>query len=270
MLHAATEADLTAQNKVFSIALDTALPLMQLQYIGDLTYGNYSFADTNDLTLFADDTDGATTTVLTIATDAGGYDTMGEVVDGVNATGVFRAFLIGGDRADTSTAMFADVANETCKLANGVTLFSNPDTDTAILGFAFTNQKFIYRPTGGWATFEKGWTKDVNCINSLKMLSATLTIAAHANVRLYSCDDENKTTGVLLWSQDLASTVEELHGDTNPNDIFVSGIRGHRLCIKFVALTAADNLTGFVIRSLGQTKDVAGGQVPSSNYTGCV
>ena len=270
MLHAATEADLTAQNKVFSIALDTALPLMQLQYIGNLTYGNYEFADTNDLVLFADDTDGATTTILTIATDGASYNSMGEVVDAVNATGIFRAFLIGGNRADVSTAMFADVSNETCKLKHGVTLFSNPDTQAAILGFAFTNQKFLYRPTGGWATFDKGWTKDTNCINSLKMLSATLTIAAHANVRLYSCDDENKAAAVLLWSQDLASTVEELHGNTNPNDIFVSGIRGHRLCIKFVALTDTDDLTGCVIRSLGHTKDVAGGQVPSSNYTGCV
>jgi len=264
------ESNLQARDKVFSIALDTQLPLMQLQYIGDKIYGNYEFADTNDLVLFADDTDGATTTILTIATDGASYNSMGEVVDAVNATGVFRAFLIGAKRADVSTAMFADVSNETCKLKNGVTLFSNPDTTAAILGFAFTNQKFIYRPSGGWDTFEKGWTKDTNCINSLKMLSATLTIAAHANVRFYQCDDENKAAAVLLWSQDLASTVEELHGDTVPDDVFVSCSRGNRFLVQFIQLTTSDDLTGCVIRCLGHTEDVAAGLVHDSNYAGCV
>ncbi len=260
---------LQERNKVFSIALDTALPLMQIQYVGPLLFGAYEFSDTNDIVLKADDTDGDTTTVLTITTDAT-YTTMGKVVDAVNATGVFRAFLIGAKRADTSTAKFADVANTTCRTDNGATMFANPDTDTAILGFAFTNQKFTYRPNGGWDTFTKGWTKDVNCINSLKMLSATLTIAAHANVRIYQCNDEDKAAALLLWSQDLASTVEELHGDTVPEEIFISCSRGNRLLIQFVALTASDNLTGCVIRCLGHTEDVAAGLVPDSNYTGCV
>lgn len=266
----AAEAALQARDKVFSISLDTQLPLLQLQYVGDKLYGAYEFSDTNDLVLKADDTDGDTTTVLTIATDGGSYDTMGEVEDAINATGVFRCFLIGAKRADTSTAKFADVSNETCRTENGVTLFANPDTDAAILGFAFTNQKFLYRPNGGWETFDKGWTKDTNCINSLKMLSATLTIAAHANVRIYQVNDDEKAAAVLLWSQDLASTVEELHGDTVPDEIFISASRGHRMLIQFVALTASDNLTGCVIRAIGHTEPIDGSRVDDSNYTGCV
>lgn len=263
-------SNLQERDKIFSISLDTQLPMIQLQYIGNKTYGNYEVANTNDLVLFADDTNGSTTTILTIATDNGSYNTYGEVVDSINATGIFRAFLIGANRGDLSTAMLALVSNETCKLTHGVTLFANPDTDAAILGFGITNQKFIYRPNGGWDTFDKGWTKDINCINSIKMLSATLTIAAHANVRIYQADDIGKNTGVLLWSQDLASTVEELHGDTIPDEIFISGSRGFRLLVQFVALTASDNLTGCVIRNIGHTKDVADGLVPDSNYTGSV
>lgn len=263
------EATLTGRNKVFSVSLDTQLPALQLQYVGNLTYAKFKVV-TTVLTLYADDTNGTTTAVLTADTNAAGYDTFGELVDAINATGVFRAFLIGANRSDDADAMLDVIAATSCKTTNGVTLFFEQDTSAQIFGFGITNQKFLYRPTLGWATHKKGWTRDINCINSLKMLSAVITITAHANVRIYQADDENKVNGVLLWSQDLASTVEELHGDTVPEDIFISGSRGFRLLVQFVALTAGDDFTGAVIKCIGHTKDVAGGQVPDSNYTGSV
>ncbi len=269
MGHSCSGANLQERDKIFSISAITGMPAFQLQYVGDKDYGNYKVV-TTVLTLYADDTDGATTAVLTADTNAAGYDTFGELVDAINATGVFRAFLIGANRSDDSDNMLDAIANVTCKTTNGKTIFFEQVTTSQIYGFGITNQKFIYRPTGGWATFEKGWTKDINCINSIKMLSATLTITAHANVRIYQADDENKVNGVLLWSQDLASTVEELHGNTIPDEIFISSSRGFRLLVQFAALTSTDDFTAAVIKNIGHTKDVADGQVPDSNYTGSV
>ncbi len=262
-------SNLQERDKIFSISAVTQLPACQIQYVGDKDYGNFAVV-TTVLTLFADDTNGATTAVLVADTNAAGYDTFGELEDAVNATGVFRMFLIGANRSDDSDNMLDAIANTTCRLEHGKTIFFEQDTTAQIFGFGITNQKFIYRPTGGWDTFDKGWTKDTNCINSIKMLSATLTITNHANVRIYQADDVNKVNGVLLWSQDLASTVEELHGNTVPDDIFISGSRGFRLLVQFVALTTSDDFSGAVIKNIGHTRDVADGLVPDSNYTGSV
>lgn len=263
-------ANLQERDKIFSISAITGMPALQIQYVGALAYGNYKVV-TTVLTLYADDTDGATTAVLTADTNAAGYDTFGELVDAINATGVFRAFLIGANRSDDSDAMLDAIANVTCKTTNGKTLYFEQTTTSQIYGMAITNQKFTYRPIGGWDTHDKGWTKDINCINSLKMLDATFTLIDGGAINIYAADDEGKNNGVLVWSDAFATTVQELHGNTVPDDVFVATSRGMRLVIQFPAVTTvASDFTAAAVRIIGHTKDVADGLVPDSNYTGSV
>lgn len=264
------EAALTARNKIISIAAETAMPAIQIQYIGDKDYGFAGVVDTNDLVLYADDTNGTTTLVATIATD-GTPNTMGKVVDAVNATGVFRAFLIGSKRDDLSTAMLVAVAAATCRTTHGITLFYGLAVSAQVFGFGITNQKFLYRPNGGWETFDKGWTKDTNAINSIKALTLTVgTASGNGLWYIYANDDENKQDGVLIHSDAFVDATEESHGQTVPDEIHWSCPRGHRMSVQFLCTTAGSDYDAAVIHCTGHTQDVAGGRVPDANYTGCV
>lgn len=265
------QSGLTARNKIISISAITAMPALQIQYIGDKDYGFAGVVDTNDVVLYADDTDGTTTLVATLATDNSDYNTMGKVVDAINATGVFRAYLVGCKRDDLSTAMLVAVAAATCKTDHGITLYFGVAVSGQIYGFGITNQKFLYRPTGGWATFNKGWTKDINAINSIKNLDLTMTTAAGDGTWfIYANDDENKQDGVLIHSEAFTTTTQETHGLTVPNEIHWEAYRGARISVQFLCTTAGSDWTGVAIIATGHTKDVVGGQVPDANYTGCV
>lgn len=266
----ATEAALTARNKIISISAVTAMPAIQIQYIGALDYGNYKVVS-DTLTLSADGTDGDTTVVKAIDTNNSSFNDFGEVVDAINATGVFRAFLVGPRRNDLSTTMLDAIASATCKTKHGVTLFFEQATSAQVYGFAITNQKFLYRPTGGWATFDKGWIKDINAINSIKNLDLTMTTAAGDGTWfIYANDDENKQDGVLIHSEAFTTTTQETHGLTVPNEIHWEAYRGARISVQFLCTTAGSDWTGVAIIATGHTKDVCGGQVPDANYTGCV
>ena len=273
MLHNVCEADVTALDKIINIssAAGLGMPLAQLQYIGDKDYGNFAVVGTT-LTLFADDTDGATTTVLVADTNAAGYDTFGELVDAVRATGVFRMILHGCLRAQDSDAMFVPIANTTCKTTNGITLLADAGTASQVQGYAITNEKFVSRPsTGNFST--EGWTRDRNCINSIKYQA--LTIGNGAGTMTYSYrkdgyDNNFDDAEGTIFTEAFADDTAETHGATDPADIWLSAPKGCALVVTFAITTGANDFDNIAHNVIGHTKDVLGGQVPSDNWTGCV
>jgi len=275
MLNKFAEGELTLRKKVVAISAADKFPMIQIQYIGALAFGNYAVVGTT-LTLFADDTDGATTTVLVADTNAAGYDTWAELRDAINATGVFRCFLIGAQAAADSDAFLVPIANASCRTENGVTLFFD-DSVTATAcdaGLAITNQKFTSRPTGGMVDQRVGRTYDhigphnTLCENTIDYIDFTLTCVGDGVIEIYSVDDLTDTE-TLLWSNAWVTATREYHGDSEPEAMFLKGLPGQRLLMHVDRTTAATDITSPSIIVHGSTKDITGGEVPGANYTGC-
>lgn len=265
------EGQLTKRRKAVSITNDTYIPAIQMQAIGSETYIKAVVSGTT-LTIYADDTDGATTAVLTADMSAAGYDTWAELLAAINATGKVRAFLIGAMPSETTDLVA--VASQSLKTENGVTFYYDPDHEMEP-GFCITNNKFIGRPTGGLSDMRVGWTKDKGgsyntvCRNVLDFLHFNVTSVGDGTIKIYSVDDENAVE-TLLWSNAYTSATAEEHGATDPVDPFLEAIEGQRLVVKISRTTVANDITAIDIQALGSTLDVCGGDVPGANYTGCV
>jgi len=264
--------------KVFNLSGVTAFPALQIQYIGPYKYAKLAVASGGDMTITADDTDGATTTYATIdlSTPGTNADTFGELKDLINSYDYLRCFLIGvkndqgtDDKLDTLTAT-------SITGANGLTVYCDEaKTSNTDQGFAITNQKFLFRPvmTGEFDPLKKyaGWVTDKGCINTLDYLGITITNTSDGVTEIYTCDDRPGVNTVTeLWEDGYTTATAEAHGGTSPDtpvSPFIASKEGQRLLIWFDAAAA---ITAGVINAVGSTIHQAGGLVVGGNYTGCV
>ncbi len=254
--------------KIVSFALDTKFPLMQIQYIGALDYGTVTVNATSDIILKADDTDGDTTTVLTCDVSETPHNTWAKVRDAINATGVFRCFLIGAVPSETSSPFALAAAVTSCRTDNGLTIFYDPDALDGLLGVAITNNKFVHRPTGGISDQLIGWVTDKLVENAMKWWDITITVTGNGVLDVYSIDDTDDTE-LLILSDGFTSATQDLLGTTNPNDVHIQANRGCRLVVRMNRITAAEDVTAAYVQVVGQSKHVTGGRVVGANYTGC-
>jgi hypothetical protein len=260
--------ELLKRQKVCNITATTAFPAMQIQYVGSCLFAKITVAAGGDITIHADDVDGATTTYCTIdlSTPAAAVDTYGELEDVINGYEDLRCFLIGVLPSQSTDNTLDTLASTSIRTTNGLTLYS----DEALLdvGFAITNRKFTSRPSGGWATKDAGWVKDDLCVNSLHYLSMAVTAAGTGNIEVYGVSEDGDTT-VLLWDNAIADAtggVTEEHGATpTPDTVFVAAPRGHRLVVWFDMVAA---ITAIALNAVGYTKHLTGEEVPDANYTG--
>lgn len=264
------------RTKVFALSDVTKFPLLQIQYIGKALFSTVVIdAATGDFTIAADDIDGETTNILTIDTDAAAYDTMGEVVDRINQGHAdLRAFLIGTSRDIASDNKFDTLAAASIRTTNGLTLFADEAAAPLDQGFAITNNKFTYRPSGGWNTKISGWVTDENVVNMLNYITLNIGVnTGSGNLEIYSCDDINKVNApTLLWDNPFVDDTEESHGTLSSttlveqiSDPFIVGLQGQRLLVYFDNSVAIDVAN---VRAIGTTRHLTGGITPAANYTG--
>ena len=263
------------RTKVFALSDVTKFPLLQIQYIGSALFSTVAIdAGTGDFTIAADDIDGETTNILTIDTDNAAFNTMGEVVDRINQGHAdLRAFLIGVPRDLASDDKFDTLAATSIRTINGLTLFADEAAVPLDQGLAITNNKFVYRPSGGWNTKTSGWTTDENVVNMINYMTINITAVGDSNIEVYACDDINKVdAGTLLWDNVTVTATEETHGAISSttlveqiSDPFIVGLQGQRLLIFFDNAAAASAAN---IRIIGTTRHLTGGVTPAANYTG--
>lgn len=264
--------------KAVSITDVTKFPALQLQYIGPYQYAKCTVAAGGDMTIKADDTDGATTTYASIdlSTPGTNADTFGELKDLINSYDYLRCYLI-GVKPDQSTDNKLDTLTATSITGdNGLTVYCDEATSSNTdQGFAITNQKFLYRPvmTGEFDPKKKyaGWVTDKGCINTLDYLGITLTNTSSGVTEIYTCDDSPGVNGVTeLWEDAYVTATAEAHGGTSPDtpvSPFIASVEGQRLLVWFDAAAA---ITGVALTASGSTIHQGGGLVAKANYTGCV
>lgn len=262
-----------ARQKIVNITDVTKFPALQIQYVGSKAYSKITVAAGGDITIHADDTDGATDVYATfdLSTPAAGLDTFGELADAINAYADLRCFLIGALPSQGTDDKLDTLSATSIRTNNGLTLyFDEAKSGNLDVGFAITNQKFTNRQTGGFSTKQKGWTKDKYCVNSLNYLYAAVTAAGVGNIEVYAIDDSNGSV-VNIWNNaiaDATSGVTEEHGTTDhPDAPFLKAPQGHRIVVWLdmaAAITAIDLLVH------GYTESILDAEVPGDNYTGCV
>lgn len=268
MLNKYEEGKLTQLQKLVSITAATAFPMLQVQHCGPELYAKVTVESDGNVVLVADDVDGATTTVLTADVSAAGYDTYGELVDAINATGVFRAYLIGALRSQSCNDTLAALSATSCRTDNGLTLYLDATVTAGVAGFAITNDKFIGRPSGGFTTQAKQRSGNELVENRLHYLDFLVTAAGNGTINVYSCDDVAGTE-TLMWSNAFASATAEQHGSTDPVDDFLMANLGCRLVVQAAKTTGTDDYTSPSITAIGSSKHIVGGDVRGGNYTGC-
>ena len=269
------------RTKAFATAGVTTWPAMQIQYIGTSAFGGVAIASGGDMTLTADDVDGITTVHSTAGIDGAGakvttgvidlstphasVDTFGELNDYINALPDFRSFLIGVLPSQLTNNKLA--ALSACATGyNGPTLFADAAVVALDQGFAFTNDKFLYRPKQSGVARDSGRTTNELCTNGLQFLHVNLTAVGDSNIEIYAIDDDLKTE-VLLWDNATATAVAEEHGATAPETGFIQAPEGKKLLVYFdnaAANSAAD------VHAIGFTRHRLGGNVPGANYTGII
>ena len=149
MLNKFLSGEYTKLLKIFSLTVITKFPVLQLQYVGAKTYSSIAVAAGGDMTFYASDTSltatvdpnvgwaaGAATTdgVIDLSTPNANVDTMGELVDLINAYADYRAYLI-GVLWDTPTDNIFDTLSATSIATdNGLTLYLDEDSAAAVGG----------------------------------------------------------------------------------------------------------------------------------------
>lgn len=261
------QGQLLERTKIVNFAYN-AHAAMQIQYVGPKLYSTITVAAGGDITIYADDTDGATTSYFTadLSTPAAARDTFGELAAEINADPYLRCFLIGEIPSASTDNRLAAVTNGNIATANGLTLLGDPAVSGYIVGFAVTNEKFTSRPTGGHATKSVGWVKNDNCVNSLCYLNFTLTTVGDGTYQVYSVDGTTVNTLIPATAFSTA-TLKEVGVSPTPDTVYVAAARGERLV---VTMDGAAAITAGNVYAIGKTKHLFGQVVPASNYTGSV
>jgi len=259
-----------AAQKVVNISAVTAFPAMVLQYIGDEPYAKVAVdAATGDVTVTADAVDGATTAYATFDVSGAALNTFGELADAINAKSDLRCYLVGARRAQSCDNILDTLAATSIATTNGLTLYFDEEGTGNVTGFAITNEKFVSRPTTGFAGKKIGWQSrnNENVINTLNYMELTLTDGAGGVTYIYSINDKNDTVATL-YSDAYATATKEVKGDTpRPNDIWIAGNLHNRLVVQFDAGAA---LTAAVVNAFGSSRHIFNGDVQGANYTGCI
>lgn len=278
----------TRTRKKFTITAVTTWAAMQIQYVGDKDFATVEVEAAGDMLFKADDTNGTTTVdpdigidnsgdptalgVVDLSTPHASMNTFGELERHINSMANWRCFLIGVLRDQNTDNKLDTRAAVSIRTDNGVTLFVDEETSGNLdQGFAITNQKFTYRPSGGYSTKDRGFVKDLLCYNSIEYMKLYITAIGDSNIEVYSIDDNNPNSvsaaGILLWENALVTATVTKFGDSIPVEKFLESHRGHRLLVFFVC--AAAN-TAATLDVLGVTRHATNGLVPNNNYTGLI
>lgn len=156
-----------------------------------------------------------------ITTSGGDYDTIGELVDYINSTQAWRAYIVGALRTDGCETLLAKSAT-TCFVDNGLSFYWDNDagfTESAV----FSGEKFVNMGKNGHVT-------ETNCLNFLLGVSLNLDMASAGTLKVYSATQ--RSDGTVLWSAALADATLTEKGYTEPNGVWLQSTIGQRLIVR--------------------------------------
>ncbi len=156
------------------------------------------------------------------------YTTMGMVLDAINGTRAWRAYLQGALRQDSPVFLITAGA-ASCIGANGLTLYGDQDIADGC-SVAISGEKFVNNGINGHVT-----DADDQCENTL--LYAGINVGDTGAVKLYS--EGQLSDGVQMGGdQAVASDTLLQLGEANLTTPFATAVRGERLIVRFAAATA--------------------------------
>lgn len=165
------------------------------------------------------------------------HDTMGELVDKINAILAWRAYLVGALRSDTSGSLVV-AGSQSCFGDNGATLFSDTST-TKEISIAISGEKFINNGRAGHLT-----DAGDQCENSMLYASVLVTGGTTQDINYFT--GKQGTAEVQLGSSvDMDTAVEKEQGEANLAEVFVAAKRGERLIVRFQGGTTAPTAPAF-------------------------
>ncbi len=238
-----TARDLATQIPYVLTAVDTG-PWMVAQYVPAL--GTGATAATIEIDAGSDTiqfyTDGATPTTTgaadaignttgEILTSAGATNTMGEVVDKINAAQAWRAYLVGALRADDAGALLTKT-EASCFGDNGLTFYGDNSAHKS-QSLAISGEKFVNNGRNGWV---KDW--DSQCENSMLYASITVTSASLTYLKYYS-GKQGSTEIQAGGSVALATATAKEQGEANLTFPYIAATRGERLIIRVIGVSGS-------------------------------
>jgi hypothetical protein len=164
---------------------------------------------------------------LSLVADA--YDTMGELVDAINATGAWRAYLLGALRADTPSHLL-NFSAASCFGASGKTLYGDT-SDSKDISYAISGEKFVSNGVSGHVKDDED-----EVLNHLMHADINVTSASYAVLRYYS-GKQGSTETKLIADVDLTTATNKQQGETNFAEPYISATRGERLVIRVIGLS---------------------------------
>lgn len=229
-------------------------PAMQIQYNGSALYGG-AIASSGDLTLYADNTDGATTAVATLdlTTPAAADNTWGKVRNTINALSGWRCFLIGVKPSDPIDTSIVNITSAAVKAAAGITLLTTSANTTHYrYGLCLTPQEYTAITAGN----DLGDVTPRGYRALLTYLTTTCTYASGAaTLRVWSINDEANTETLVYDDTPGATTVaKEIKFGLDYNSA-VQGKIGDRLLVQ-VAMTTGVSISAVVMTIAGKIEYV--------------
>ncbi len=241
----------------------TAFPMIGIYYVGDDTYAKITATQTaaTALVLKADDTDGATTTDLTV--NVSSDTTYGDVVDAINAissTKGWRAKPIGAQRSDLAYNASSEVTWKalTATSAKNTVIYLYQDATRV----SSTDGKYVL-PIG-LTNFEVGMD-DHGAQIAINSYSATVTYtAANNKVQVWECDDKLGQRGTDVKIHEVTagtSTNAKAEDQSDWDDGPIIGGIGKRIIVRVIndnAMTVAsikvkwDSISTGAISNIGQ------------------
>lgn len=239
--------------------------IMWIRYLGDTASGaTLEIAAGGDATFTTDGTTVDTTVntngVIDMSSPGAGTDTLGEVLDLINASANWEAVLLAGQRSDLSNNVILTVAEVDMSTAamkkTGLFLFHDPvvadQTSIYSVGHAIT----AFNPD----TYVKGDDPDENCESVLTYLVATSDFSSAGQIVIVNANLDGSTKAMTISLTD--NTAKELGNLAVP--IFRSKV-GHRLIIRVENdQNASSNATKLVCA--GYTIDLTGKKNPCDSF----
>jgi len=242
-------------------AVDTC-PAMVVQYVsvlgtGGATAGVSKAAGEGDITFSVDSAVAAGLDLVgTLGVVLPAAVTMGELVDEINRTAAWRAYLVGAIRSDDPTCLLAHTG-ETCHGDNGDTLYfdssATPVSNQSHMSIAISGEKFVNAGVNGHVT-------DYNdgCENSLLYGSFTATFASASgtsstqDLKYYS--GRQGETEVQIGSDvTMTDATAKEQGESGLIEPFVQATRGSRLIARLVSASLSSALSAPTINIIGKT-----------------
>lgn len=235
-----------------------------LQYIGPEDSGTVAVAAGGDMTFKhgdvgseAVDSGIGSSGVLDLSTPAAGLDTMGELVDTINASANWRAILVGARRSDSTDNTLAALSESQAKVSTlsgryrSAGLYIYMDEQVSLkCGFSITNKRYtgIYTASSQKAL---GDAQDAGYQNELAALSLKSTYGSGTSAySVYLINDATNEEILLFSAAGGATTVAASLNLVSTYGSAYKAPIGYRI---FVQLVNSAAMTATLISGQGRT-----------------